>query len=696
MDFEVIAFNNGGYSTNNSTSGRITLYPSHEAPKDENDVKEFTLCVLRVPSFMIPVELINYFNSYIKDISTMEIFRYDENEDNLSTFDTEELIDSDNNNSRYLVLIRLRSLEVCKEFVRDFDGNILTTIEPCICALRFVKAIEQDEASTSSSSSSTVSSKTMKNKGERDRNIHKSISEDKATLSGFQAFNEQCPFCLENLTSNIFRTCCNHSFHIACVSKLVGPQCPVCRFQHDLDDSYLSQCSICGHNGIAITDTNHSRGQQLRHETHGAFTNHQDLWLCLVCGFLGCGSSHCYHIKQHYNDHLHAYAMNVGNGRVWDFAGDGFVHRLVLSNNPSSEVNLQDLDAPNADINETIDTNIVSHDNEMMSRQENCGVDEMDQYTTSGSSLATSLGEPRGQSQLQSEAQAKRHMNDSSILGDPHLSATTAVPVRRGGSGGAANHNRQHRMKVVEIVPSGHLSSGGDASHSDLEATTSITGANNRSGTRDQVWASFITPAENYIIGTKLETAAQYYNRQLTQRLEVNRERYEARLRIARDHLFAFLDNHANRGISSSSLSILASSSSTLSTASSTFTETSQARLNEWRGPGTQVNNGNGLSEELTSTSYAGPSYTQSLIKSLLKEKDRLLRQVQTAQEHREHAKKSASILQNLNDTLNFNLGAWHEKESLEKVEVMEAEAKYRTSISNLDNRLRSLYEELK
>ena len=78
----------------------------------------------------------------------------------------------------------------------------------------------------------------------------------------------------------------------------------------------------------------------------------QDLWVCLICGFSGCGLSRQGHIYQHYQETLHTYAMNVFSRGVWDFAGkkiqftkytrvfkeeffcyvgDGYVHRLILN-----------------------------------------------------------------------------------------------------------------------------------------------------------------------------------------------------------------------------------------------------------------------------------------------------------------------------------------------------------------------------
>lgn len=58
-----------------------------------------------------------------------------------------------------------------------------------------------------------------------------------------------------------------------------------------------------------------------------------DLWVCLICGFTGCGASHGGHIQRHYEDTLHTYAQNCDTRQVWDFAGDGYVHALILKDN---------------------------------------------------------------------------------------------------------------------------------------------------------------------------------------------------------------------------------------------------------------------------------------------------------------------------------------------------------------------------
>ncbi|KAJ2465741.1 hypothetical protein EV174_006616, partial [Coemansia sp. RSA 2320] len=54
-----------------------------------------------------------------------------------------------------------------------------------------------------------------------------------------------------------------------------------------------------------------------------------DLWICLVCGAVGCGRYANGHAKEHFAATQHPYAMEVQTRSVWDYAGDGYVHRVV-------------------------------------------------------------------------------------------------------------------------------------------------------------------------------------------------------------------------------------------------------------------------------------------------------------------------------------------------------------------------------
>ena len=55
----------------------------------------------------------------------------------------------------------------------------------------------------------------------------------------------------------------------------------------------------------------------------------EDLWICLVCGYVGCGRYVGGHSHAHFAQTQHCYTMELGANRVWDYVGDNFVHRLV-------------------------------------------------------------------------------------------------------------------------------------------------------------------------------------------------------------------------------------------------------------------------------------------------------------------------------------------------------------------------------
>lgn len=55
----------------------------------------------------------------------------------------------------------------------------------------------------------------------------------------------------------------------------------------------------------------------------------QDLWVCLVCASVGCGRYKQGHAHRHFAETGHLYSLELETQRVWDYAGDGYVHRLI-------------------------------------------------------------------------------------------------------------------------------------------------------------------------------------------------------------------------------------------------------------------------------------------------------------------------------------------------------------------------------
>lgn len=122
----------------------------------------------------------------------------------------------------------------------------------------------------------------------------------------------QCVVCLDHMdTGAVLTMACNHTFHLACLVKWEDSPCPVCRYHHNL----ASVTSQCQHHGLV---------------SGAACRNRNGLLVCVICGFVGCGGR-LGHGQAHYEDTLHAYALEMDSQQVWDFAGDGYVHRLIMS-----------------------------------------------------------------------------------------------------------------------------------------------------------------------------------------------------------------------------------------------------------------------------------------------------------------------------------------------------------------------------
>jgi BRCA1-associated protein len=127
-----------------------------------------------------------------------------------------------------------------------------------------------------------------------------------------------CPVCLERMdeTTGLLIILCQHVFHCACLEKWRGTGCPVCRYTQSNGLPGLSR-------GLLSSEDGPSSCSVCQSETN--------LWICLICGNVGCGRYDSAHAFAHWEETKHCYAMDIGTQHVWDYAGDGYVHRLIQS-----------------------------------------------------------------------------------------------------------------------------------------------------------------------------------------------------------------------------------------------------------------------------------------------------------------------------------------------------------------------------
>ena len=132
-------------------------------------------------------------------------------------------------------------------------------------------------------------------------------------------------------TTGLLTILCQHLFHCACLQKWQGRGCPVCRYpnsplalaaQSPYDPAYeppfgagdASLCSVCDCT--------------------------EDLWICLICGKVGCGRYRGGHAKEHWKESAHNFALEIETQHVWDYAEDAWVHRLIREKGDSKLIEL--------------------------------------------------------------------------------------------------------------------------------------------------------------------------------------------------------------------------------------------------------------------------------------------------------------------------------------------------------------------
>ncbi|KAJ3756835.1 hypothetical protein EV360DRAFT_47291 [Lentinula raphanica] len=242
------------------------------------------LAILAVPSWMAPSDLLTFVAPAAETISHIRILR-------------------DCVPNRSIALVKFPKPEDASEFIEAYNGKPFNSMEPEICNVVHVLSVELHTESA--------------------------VSQGVAQFVGSQNNMYElptCPVCLERMdmaVTGLVTVPCSHTFHCMCLSKWGDSRCPVCRYSQNLLSSHPSSTSS---RPTPIPFASPSTANMSACSDCSSTTN---LWICLICGNVGCGRYGRAHAQAHYQSTTHLYALELETQRVWDYAGDGYVHRLI-------------------------------------------------------------------------------------------------------------------------------------------------------------------------------------------------------------------------------------------------------------------------------------------------------------------------------------------------------------------------------
>lgn len=294
-----------------SKGGRGTLRRGGAEEQHFHDEDCSTLCILAVPSYFTPSDFLGFVGEKTRDeVSHFRMIRTERG-------------------NRYMVLMKFRNGKKARDWRKEWNGKPFDSMEPENCHVVFVKSIEYrlpDVASyesfpdmsndpftpvtTINDAQSTIATAPSTSSLPSSTRNTKPLAPPTPSLIELPT----CPVCLERMdeSTGLLTILCQHVFHCTCLQKWRGSGCPVCRYTQDGlnkrksmtgEETGLNECSICR------SDAN--------------------LWICLICGSVGCGRYDAAHAFLHYQQTSHSFAMDLDTQRVWDYATDAYVHRLV-------------------------------------------------------------------------------------------------------------------------------------------------------------------------------------------------------------------------------------------------------------------------------------------------------------------------------------------------------------------------------
>ncbi|KAI9500513.1 hypothetical protein GGI25_001633 [Coemansia spiralis] len=349
------------------TKDQRTLSDTSKQPEDapHNDQCAGTvLAVLAVPGYMTPTDFLSFAGPFASNIDHVRVVR-------------------DDSPNHYMILLKFRDQPNADDFYSYYNGKTFSPLEPEICHIVYVSSVECELRDIRPSDINEESRLVCARPAELFLQLDGKAREEQLPT---------CPVCLERLdcsVSGLLTTLCRHTFHCRCLARWGDGNCPVCRYTHtspfvdqdrfhqtmagvdrlNLDSSMdggsavpqqtypgspaltvsskssaapasianplaaqvgvASQKSSNQTSSIQATQsTAEPQSQQSHSSCHGCGLT-TDLWVCLICGTIGCGRYANGHAKSHFERTQHPYSMELKSQRVWDYTGDGYVHRLL-------------------------------------------------------------------------------------------------------------------------------------------------------------------------------------------------------------------------------------------------------------------------------------------------------------------------------------------------------------------------------